>query len=83
MALQSPGKCITGEDPAFYQLPAGKGRKSSEVGVPPRSIRPEAEHGEAAERADKTQPELINSPLWCWWCLQGDHTAAQKAPETN
>lgn len=48
-ALQSPAKCITGQDPAFHQLPSGKRRKSCEVGVLPRSIRPEAEHGEAAE----------------------------------
>lgn len=32
---------------------------------------------------DKMQPELINSPLWCCQCLQGDHTAAQSTSETN
>lgn len=74
-ALPSPTlawKCVTGE----------KGRKSWEVGALPRNTGPEDCSG-ADESVDKTQPKLINSPLWCWRCLQGDHTAAQSTLETN
>ena len=53
------------------------------MGVLPRNARPEEEHSGAAKSVDKKQPELINSLLWCWQCLQGEHTAAQSTPETN
>lgn len=70
-------------DWVFHWLPAGRERMALEVGVLPGNTGPEEERGEAPESTDKTQPELINSLLWCWQCLQGDHTATQSTPETN
>lgn len=66
-----------------HQVPAWRRRKAWEWGDLPRNAGPEEQCSEAAESADKTQPELINSLLWCWRCLRGDHTAAQRTLEAN